>query len=267
MTGPVVTKAPAEIRRFTDIDFLMLSVWGALVVLFFAIKMTPFFHWAIFGSTVLVARNVWSLIRGRPVNHGDLCLAALMPIFTVVDGIALAWVTAFTPRTYDALLAQWDFGVEAAVRAWAINNHLMPFIQAIYDSLPMVVLMVICLTSGITRSRLLWSCFLGAVLCIPCYLLFPAVGPIHAGDPRAGRNCMPSMHLTWAMLLWVNSKGWLRWITGAYVLLTVLSTLATGEHYVLDLVAAIPWTWFLSVLARKWSLLPSAHGFGLAPQE
>ena len=79
--------------------------------------------------------------------------------------------------------------------------------------------------------------------------MFPAVGPFHVGDPNAPRNCVPSMHLTCALFLWTNTRGWLRWVTATFAFFTALATLATGEHYVFDLVVAVPWTWFITTLA------------------
>jgi hypothetical protein len=34
-----------------------------------------------------------------------------------------------------------------------------------------------------------------------------------------------------------------------FAVLTALSTLATGEHYLPDLAAALPWTWLMNRLA------------------
>ena len=77
------------------------------------------------------------------------------------------------------------------------------------------------------------------------YLLCPAVGPVWAQTPGAPRNCMPSMHLTWALLLFCYSPRWLRPFAAIFALLTALATLGLGEHYVLALVAALPFTWLM----------------------
>jgi hypothetical protein len=59
------------------------------------------------------------------------------------------------------------------------------------------------------------------------------------------------MHLTWALLLYIYSQGKLKPLLMVYVILTAASTLSTGEHYVPDLVAAIPWTAFIVLLTDK----------------
>jgi len=101
-----------------------------------------------------------------------------------------------------------------------------------------------------------------------CYLLCPAVGPAFLwrfpyGDPGPLRvttmacppgvpfNASPSMHAAWAMLLVIATRrfAWpMRVLTLAYSLLTLLATMALGEHYLVDLLAAIP------VVAMFWNV-------------
>jgi len=95
------------------------------------------------------------------------------------------------------------------------------------------------------------------------YLLFPAVGPegvfgpafpdspppvaaVLADPPAAGpqpRNCVPSLHLTWALFLFWHARplaAWFRAFAGAFLVLTLLATLGLGQHYAIDLVVAFP---------------------------
>jgi hypothetical protein len=97
------------------------------------------------------------------------------------------------------------------------------------------------------------------------YGIYPAVGPKHAfGEsypwnppplqqiaiqpmtvPDAPRNCMPSLHLAGALVVWWNSRLWPRWgrlLAGLFLWATIFSTLALGEHYLVDLVVALPFT-------------------------
>ncbi|HXF67786.1 MAG TPA: fused MFS/spermidine synthase, partial [Burkholderiales bacterium] len=60
----------------------------------------------------------------------------------------------------------------------------------------------------------------------------------------APRNGMPSMHFGWALLLWMNAAFLGRLARSCFALLLALNALATlalGEHYLVDLVAAVPW--------------------------
>jgi len=97
------------------------------------------------------------------------------------------------------------------------------------------------------------------------YGIFPAVGPKYAfaqsyplhplalaqiairpmSVPNAPRNCMPSLHLAAVLAVWWNSRIWPRWgrlLVFLFLLATIFSTLALGEHYLVDLVFAFPFT-------------------------
>jgi hypothetical protein len=85
--------------------------------------------------------------------------------------------------------------------------------------------------------------------------LFPAFFP-NSAPPLAGlavvpasiptdipRNAMPSMHMFWAVLMWWNARRsgiWLRAGYLAFLILTILATLGSGEHYLIDLVVSLP---------------------------
>uniref|UniRef100_Q01VD1 Inositolphosphotransferase Aur1/Ipt1 domain-containing protein n=1 Tax=Solibacter usitatus (strain Ellin6076) TaxID=234267 RepID=Q01VD1_SOLUE len=96
--------------------------------------------------------------------------------------------------------------------------------------------------------------------CIGCalYFLFPAAGPMYAYPTYpippavvqagavllAGRpNAMPSLHFGGSLMLFWMARPWrsLRIVTGAICLLMVLATLGRGEHYLIDLVVAVPY--------------------------
>lgn len=65
------------------------------------------------------------------------------------------------------------------------------------------------------------------------------------------RNAIPSLHMTWVLLVWWNSKGlpaWVRAIALSFVWFTVLATLGTGEHYLIDLVVAFPFSLMVQAL-------------------
>jgi hypothetical protein len=125
------------------------------------------------------------------------------------------------------------------------------------------------------------------------YGVYPAVGPVHAfpalypwkenlaaqialqplvvgADPR---NCMPSLHLGAALLVWWNSRVWPVWgriCAGLFFLGTVFSTLSLGEHYLIDLVVAFPYAlafqaaWTTAVpLGSPRRITPLVAGFGM----
>jgi hypothetical protein len=126
--------------------------------------------------------------------------------------------------------------------------------------------------------------FLGCLF----YSLFPAAGPIYVFGasfpwstlsfamgrrlyvepiPLAGnimRNALPSLHMTWALLIWWNMKPISRtfsWASFLYVLFTICGTLGTGEHYLVDLVVAFPFALMIQAMCtRELSVFSSARG-------
>jgi len=57
------------------------------------------------------------------------------------------------------------------------------------------------------------------------------------------RNAMPSMHMTWALLVWWSAwelTPLARFIASCFAALTFLATLGFGEHYLVDLIVAVP---------------------------
>jgi hypothetical protein len=110
---------------------------------------------------------------------------------------------------------------------------------------------------------------LNLALGVPLYFLFPVCGPAYAfsGFPaepagpivphpillNAPPNGMPSIHFSTALLiLWYSRKlPYGRWIGAAYLLLTAASTLSSGEHYILDLAAAVPYAIAVHALGTR----------------
>ena len=105
------------------------------------------------------------------------------------------------------------------------------------------------------------------------YNMLPACGPAHifgANFPfhppsiaevmsmnvvpvllKGARNAIPSLHMAWVLLVWWNSKGLARWVRAiamGFVVLTVMATLGTGEHYFIDLVVAFPFSLMVQAL-------------------
>lgn len=126
------------------------------------------------------------------------------------------------------------------------------------------------------------------------YLTFPAAGPRYVAGPEypgsplplavlrnwplqavplswtMARNCMPSLHVAWALLIWFNCKPFsrvIRRIAFAFVLITLFDTLGTGEHYLIDLIVAFPFAVGIQALCARnlsWrsKIAPIAGGFG-----
>jgi hypothetical protein len=74
-----------------------------------------------------------------------------------------------------------------------------------------------------------------------------AIGSWHTGSLASHANelaAMPSLHIAWAVwctvALWrLSSRPWVRALAVAYPFMTALAVLATGNHYVLDMLGGL----------------------------
>jgi PAP2 superfamily len=75
--------------------------------------------------------------------------------------------------------------------------------------------------------------------------------PVSANFPR---NAIPSLHMGWVLLLWWSCRGFSRWARAAaflYLLVTIMATLGTGEHYFIDLVVAVPFALMVEAVCQS----------------
>ena len=208
--------------------------------------------------------------------------AALIPLGIVAAPFGL-WATArLRPNTYDAALLAFDDTLVrrggASPSAWAgqlFAHHpaLVAVCYTVYAALPMV--MAGAIAWGVARAadnpsapdrhpRLALAYAVTGVVGLSLYLSLPAAGPAYAFGaafpahlpdpftlslepapwaPGAARNCMPSLHLAWALILWRatgRAPEGVRWVAIAFVMVTALATLGSGEHYLVDLIVAAP---------------------------
>ncbi len=86
-------------------------------------------------------------------------------------------------------------------------------------------------------------------------------GSWHTGSLATDANqlaAMPSLHIAWAvwctLVLWaLTERTWVRALAVIYPCVTAFAVLATGNHYVLDLVGGLATFAFALVLARLWA--------------
>lgn len=181
-------------------------------------------------------------------------------------------------RTYDFYLLSVDgsFGFQPSIwlRQTIDRAHSLWFFTCVYDSLPLG--MAVAYVAHFRSNRLLYIpvVLTVAMIGVPLYWILPASGPIfllgtdhfvvNCGsfcsnlgvmaldkahlynsslvDPKWPRNCLPSLHVTWALLIfWIcRDLKWGRWIAGAFMIFTALSTMIVGEHYLVDVITAFP---------------------------
>lgn len=210
---------------------------------------------------------------------------AVFPLCSLLIGDVLRVITWLRPRTYDALLLAFDgsLGFQPSfilARLLSEGTTFWGLTTVIYYALPLGV--GILLASQLQFRRLhrpypvpVLALFLSLMVVgfVP-YVIYPATGPAHAFPefypwnphaltqvaiqpmtvPDAPRNCMPSLHLAGALAILWNSYLWPRWgrlLAALFVCATIFSTLALGEHYLVDLVVAFPFT---LILQAVWSI-------------
>jgi hypothetical protein len=203
-------------------------------------------------------------------------LAVLLPACLVLGSVPLIFfflilTIQLRPQTYDALAYASDgtLGVQlsfALGRLFAAVPLLATVSLLVYCTLPLafMVLLVLHLRGkGPPVYDLLPSFLCVAVSGFLTYLIFPITGPLFVfGDsfphappsaasvlagplnvPDVPRNCMPSLHTAWALLLWWHARPLgrsLRWGAAVWLVFTVLATLGFGAHYAFDVVVAFP---------------------------
>lgn len=228
---------PADTRIVTTSRMIGLILGLAILVCSPSLLVNAFFIEAIIGSALLLA-----MADRQNQATKKACLldvAFWLPTAFLASTVVLWLLIPLSPRTIDSSL---DFGVARHVMHWAGNHPMWNLLfTLIYDFLP--VAMAAAIGSGKRPWQAVRAFVIAAVLAVPLYVAFPAVGPREIYDSTAPRNCMPFLHLTWALLAACYGSRRLRPAFLLFAVLTAISTLTTGEHYLLDLIAAIPFTW------------------------
>jgi len=159
-----------------------------------------------------------------------------------------------------------------------VSGHFAAFalLEGIYGSLHGMVAVMFMLSllhpAKLPVGRALWFMFGTGFLGGLAYMLCPATGPVFVfgyTDPAAvpfgtippiadrAINATPSLHMTWALLVFSASRGfgkWPRQVTAGFALGTALATVGLGEHYIADLIVAVPFTFLvISLNERKWN--------------
>ena len=283
-------------RRWLDLLWviagaLLLAVLDYRVMGFKPMFMAGFSFAGLSAFMVLGARTIWAEKEDR-----KLLLNGFIPVVLFVGSEWMAsslldFTERLHPKTFDLFLYSFDSSLRVPT-SFLIGQFLwtFPWLRAIcllfYIALPLPLALVYAAKLRQARPNAL-AVMIAFLVTGPIGVIFynvmPACGPVHlfgAAFPfhplstadamrlavvpvviAGARNAIPSLHMTWVLLIWWNSKGlalWVRAIALAFVWFTVLATLGTGEHYLIDLVVAFPFS--LMVQALCWYSLPFTGG-------
>jgi hypothetical protein len=250
---------------------------------------------------ILAIRTVWSPNDRRAVIAWGFVAGLTMVCLGWVIPSMLTWVAKANPKGFDLYLYSFDaslrfqpsFLLGKAFLKWPLFGKVSNAVYMAISSIYMFVFADILLRE-LKKAKPIFLAFLvSGPLGILFYNLFPALGPgylfggnfplhpLSAGAIQHLRlepvrlfgfpNAMPSLHMTWALLAWWCSRGaprCVRAVTLVFLIFTVLSTLGTGEHYLVDLVVAMPFSLmilasfsFLSAWGDAWRIRAIVFGF------
>lgn len=224
--------------------------------------------------------------------------AVILPAFVVLAYPMVYSTVALWPTTYDHRLyvadaafgAPLSFLIAAAVASIPLAREIC---LAVYVALPLALMSVHALRRrhGIVASDALVAFVAVTMVGYAGYLVVPVAGPVFAfGDlfplspPDAAtvgvakvlvvpapRNCMPSLHSAWALLVWWHARPLARTVRAVatlFLAITLLATVALGFHYVVDVVAAFSLTtavqaWATRTVAPRQRLWAMAAGLAM----
>lgn len=240
-------------------------------------------------SLGLLAATAW---KKRGSDPGRAALVALftgliLPGFVTVSYTFLDLTKVLHPKVYDhyVYLVDGTLGFQPSFvmgRIFKAAPPLRVVADAAYIGLPAAFALTYWVDARRTRRPpvdVLVAFIVAAVAGFALYHAVPVVGPTFVfkklypdaapdlarvplqlvGGGRAPRNCMPSMHIGWALLVWWQALPHGRWVRAGghlFLDLTIAATLGFGYHYATDIVVAFPFTlamWAVCVESLPWS--------------
>jgi len=219
---------------------------------------------------VMAARLLWAAPEMQR-KRLDPLLAGLTPIvFLAYMPVAFKISQAKMPDSLDHYLYAFDsrFGVQAGFAMGRIFSDwptLYSVCSLVYMGLPLAMALVYLAAprSG-DEASLLKTFLITGIAAAFVFRVVPAAGPvyaftdiyptqlptmgadflrpIHMDNPKL--NAIPSLHTAWALLIYWRTrraKILVQIAAGLFLFLTLLATLGLGEHYLIDLVVAVPY--------------------------
>jgi hypothetical protein len=228
---------------------------------------------AFLGLGSLIVKSVqvvWSTGNQKKENWKHLGQLASLPALCLFSGLAVSSAAWFLPKTYDLFLYAFDstlgspssFVIGRLFRTHLIIGNISGYV---YSCLPVYIAVFLGyqIRSGKMVADVRYLLGIIGLMGFFLYLICPAAGPLHCFQTfpdsppslkdlsvqqiavaAVPRNAIPSLHFGWALLMCLYA--WMRrnWLLGlgstVFVAFTALATLGSGEHYLIDLIVAVP---------------------------
>ena len=226
---------------------------------------------ALIGAFALFLSVLW-MVRNPKDTSRPVLVCAL--VFNLFFGLLLNFFMgtegSLLPWKYDHILIKLDesLGFSAAAIARPLQHVcLIPLIVVYQLMIPMMVCWYLVTRYRYGRGSVIWAYIVELVAGPILYAIVPACGPIYAFgtqwlQPHAVLaspiqltglpNAFPSLHVgtAFVFVLYSPRKLW-QAVSLAFLGGTVLATLATGEHYVIDLIPGLAFGCFTVSVARR----------------
>ncbi len=199
-----------------------------------------------------------------------LAMFVSLLVLNLISGRYLSFTSTAMPITFDRVVALADaqFGLQPSFALGRLFTRFQVLANLCFLTYNGLLFALLLLCSVRFRKDLKSSVELllqfaaAAALGSLLYVLLPVCGPIYAFPaqfpfhepalalsdlpgflPAAPRNGVPSLHFAWALLFFLCSLrevAWVRAVFAFFLAGTFLATMGMGEHYLTDLVIAVP---------------------------
>jgi hypothetical protein len=237
---------------------------------------------------VMAVRSLEARGERRAVCRRTLGVLALLTYLGFCLGFYVSFAKLVLPRKFDYYLYNFDasLGIQPSFLAGRLFHRFPPLFWTeamVYNCFGFWFSVVYAAHANARVKypvNVVKMLVANALIGFSLYFLCPAMGPKYAFPsfpilPAAVRsapallsgipNAMPSLHFGGALLICWFCKPW-KWLyrtMGVFAALTALATLGLGEHYLIDLVVAVPYALAIMAFAskvpeRKWPLCAGA---------
>lgn len=226
---------------------------------------------SIFAITALALSIVWMLRDEKDKTRAMLVIALVVNMFY---GFLLSTVmgkeNGLVPWKYDYILADLDraLGLSGTRLSLALQGAVrMPLVIVYQTLVPMMVAWFLVARARRAPGSIVIAYVAEMVVGPILYAVVPACGPVYAfrakwlAPPPVAPglvrfdgmpNAFPSLHVATALIfvLYAPTARW-RLVALTFLTATAAATLATGEHYVIDLVTGLAFGCFAANVGRR----------------